>query len=303
MPTHTRALLASCCAIGVVTLLLLMPLPENWQGDWQGKVFDLGHVPLFAGLVLVLRWLLGRTWPWPVLLSLALAALAELVQGACGRSASVLDFVRGALGIGIAVLVIRAWQGPWHAGRLAGHLLAIAALLAWPVANALPYLLDAYEGWQSFPTLADFQTAGQALRWDCQQARLERVADPVRPGKWRGRLDLFPGPEDYPGAALKPILQDFTGHRRLYWSLTTEDPAVTLVFSIRSRGGQAAPSNHYQFARRFAPGAHRVSVDLSAFVSLAQPEPLDLSRIMLVQVFVVRPERATIVFLERIWLE
>ena len=300
MAAPQKALIA-CLAIGTVLILLLVPLPERWQGDWQGKFFDLGHVPLFAGLTLVLTSAMGGSWRWPAVISLTLAALAEIAQDYCGRSASFLDFLRGSLGVGVAVVVIRAWKVPRTLRRLACHGLMILGLIAWPMADRGPYLLDAYEGWWSFPVLADFRTPRELLRWQCQQSSLERIPDPKQQGSWLGRLELLPGPEMYPGAALQPIIRDFTAYRRLCWSFVTAGDALTLVFSVRS--GSGLPSDHYQFARTFAAGEHRVEADLANIAPKAEPAALDLSNIMIVQVFIVQPERIETVWLKRIWLE
>ena len=88
---HFAAILAIIFVVGV----LLAPLPASWQGHWQSKFFDLGHVPLFAALTLGLWFALGRRWPWPALLSLMIAGLAELVQDYFGRTGNWQDFVRG----------------------------------------------------------------------------------------------------------------------------------------------------------------------------------------------------------------
>ena len=86
-------------AILLVVAVLLVPLPGRWHGRWQSKFFDLGHLPLFAALTTCLWFLLGRRWLWPVLCSLLVAGLAELVQDHFGRTGNWADFVRGALGV------------------------------------------------------------------------------------------------------------------------------------------------------------------------------------------------------------
>jgi hypothetical protein len=303
MPTHLKSLIVAVLASGTVLFLLLTPLPESWHGQWQAKFFDLGHVPLFAGLTLLLWWGLRGPWRWPVLISLTLAAVAELVQGYFGRSGNLPDFIRGALGVALAVVIVHAWRGRGTVWRLAGHGLLVLVLLAWPISDSGPYLLDAYEGWRSFPTLADFRGSREVLRWDCQQAILARIADPDKPGVWQGRLEFLPGPADYPGAALQPIIRDFTRFRRLCWLLSTEADTLDVVFSVRSRPDGASPSSHYQFERTFAAGEHRVTVDLAAVASKARPGRLDLSNIVMVQVFMVRPEKGQTIYIKRIWLE
>jgi hypothetical protein len=287
--------------IGLVVVVLLIPLPAHWHGTWQSKFFDLGHVPLFTGLTLILWWCLGVSWVWPALIGVLLAAATEIAQLHTGRSGNVPDFVRGALGVLVAVALIRAWQRPRTWRGLCCHALIVLALIAWPLLDSGPYLLDAYEGWRSFPVLADFRTPGEMLRWHTQQSILSRTRG--HDGGWRGHLELLPGPAEYPGAVLEPIMHDFSRFRRICWSIATEGEPPSLVFSIRSGRDGANPSNHYQFPRTFQPGEHRVEADLKAIVPQAVPARLDLTNIIALQIFMVRPERATTVYIRRVWLE
>jgi hypothetical protein len=280
-----------------------MPLPERWQGDWQGKFFDLGHVPLFAALTVCLWWFLRRFLLWSAVISLAVAALAEMIQDQFGRTGSLSDFVRGALGVLAAVVALRAWQGPRTVRRLGSHALVIVGLVAWPVAEAAPWLLDAYDGYRSFPTLADFSTARQLLRWDCQQAALTREPDVNQPSGWSARLEFRPGPEKYPAAILQPIVRDWSQHSQLCCSFTVVEEPLLLVISIRGGRDASGQSNHYQFEETYAVGAHRVCVDLATIARKAGPHPLDLSDIRYFQMFIYRTDRSRNVVLHRVWLE
>src|SRR5262249_25071358 len=151
-------------------------------------------------------WFLRRSLLWPTLISLTVAAVAEMIQDQFGRTGSVSDFVRGALGVFSAVVAIHAWQGPRTVTRLGSHALVIIGLVAWPVADAAPWLHDAYDGYRSFPNLSDFGTARQLLRWEAQQAALTREADVEQSSGWAARLEFLAGPEKYPAAILKPIV-------------------------------------------------------------------------------------------------
>jgi hypothetical protein len=301
MRARTKAL-GAAAALALVTGLLLVPLPHSWEGPWQSKLFDLGHVPLFFTLTLVLWLTLNRSWAWALGIALGLGLLAELVQPYFRRTGSLLDFVRDVLGAALAVVVVRAWQGPRTALRLAGHALAVVALLAWPVADAAPRLLDAYEGYREFPTLADFATGGQMLRWHCSQATLQRLPDPEQPSGWSGRLELLPGVKKYPSAVLEPVVRDWSSWQRLCCSFAVEGEPLVVVLSIRGRGSGDA-STHYQFEKTYAARAHTVRVDLATVARRARPTPLDLSEVRYVQLFIYRPDRPRTVVLHRIWLE
>ncbi len=302
-PVRRPALGQLLLALAVMAFLLLVPMPERWHGHWQSTFGNLMHVPLFAGLTLYLSWLLRCSWYWPALIALMVAGLAEWLQEYSGRSGSVLDFIRGALGVFAAVVGRWAWQGPRTLPRLSGAALVLVGLLLWPVAEALPRLLDAYEGYQSLPTLADFQTERQLLRWHCQQSVLIRVPDPKRPGHWLGQLDLLPGLTPYPGAMLSVLNYDWRSYQRLCWSFSCEETFAPLVFSVRSGRDEQNRSNHAQVECTFVAGSHVVKLDLSGLAQQGHDGPLDLSNIRSVQIFSLDLKRAKCVHLQRVWLE
>jgi hypothetical protein len=280
-----------------------MPLPASWHGDWQSKFFDLGHVPLFGALTIYLWFVLGRSWLWPPLIALVLAGLAELVQDQFGRTGNLLDFVRGALGITAALVALHFWQGPRRLAELAIHALAIVALVAWPVVDSVPLLLDAWEASRSFPTLSDFASERQMLRWRCnEQATLQRIADPKQPSGTSGQLVLRPGPDPYPAAALQFAVRDWTGKQQICCTFTVPGEPLILVFSIRARSADGRSCN-FQFEKTYAVGTHTIRLDLAAVAPLAKPAPLNLTDVRRLLVFTYRSDRPRIVDLHRVWLE
>jgi len=72
------------------------------------------------------------------------------------------DFVRGVLGASAGAVCVHAWRRRRNGLRLLAASVLVAALLAWPVLDAGPWLLDAYEGYRDFPVIASFQTSGIA---------------------------------------------------------------------------------------------------------------------------------------------
>jgi hypothetical protein len=304
MTTRMRHAVLVLVGLGVTAALLLVPLPGSWRGIWQSKLLDLAHVPLFAALTCFL-WALSRAGVfWPVVIAVVVAGLAELLQDLTGRTGDLSDFLRGALGALAAGVGIAAWQrrragGGWW---VAGVGLA-AGLLIWPLVDALPTLVDAAEGARDFPTLADFQTQRQLLRWRCRQAELTRTADPVEHGSWVGRLDFFPGPQAYPYGALRPIRRDFRAYRELCCSFTVAQGPTELVVSLRSGSGEPATTTHYQEQRPYPTGIHLLRLNLAAIAAKARPYPLDLSDVWIIQFFLDRPETPHRLDLHRIWLE
>src|SRR5260370_36353415 len=92
--------------LGLSVAALLVPLPRHFRSPWHAKLFDLGHVPLFA-LVTVCFWWMVRPRLWLAFgLAAALAVATEIGQGFTGGSPELLGAVRGVLGALICVLVL-----------------------------------------------------------------------------------------------------------------------------------------------------------------------------------------------------
>lgn len=279
-------------ALAAAAVLLLAPLPKGYTRGWRAELLDLGHVPLFAGLTLA-AWGYTRGSPRrAVLIGVAIAGLAEVVQSFVGRTASWSDFLYGSLGSLAAGAAILSWQAHRPSWR-AGFAVLSLALVAWPAVESGPVLLDAAEGYADFPTLASFRTGRELRRWELRQATLTRA----------GRLELLPGPEAYPSATLHPIVGDFTGYRWLCVSFAVEGGPLELVASVRDGPERDGHTTHSQAGGTYPPGEHTLRLDLPALAARAKPDPLDLADVRAVQLFTVRPAEVRVVVLRRIWLE
>lgn len=280
-------------AAAATAALLLVELPAGRLGPWQNHILDFGHVPLFAALVLTLH-AAGWSLRGSLALAVAAAGAAEVVQPWVGRSGGWADFFRGAAGAAAAAAVVRA-RATCRARRAAYAGLALA-LVAWPVAEVAPYLVDTADGWSAFPVLADFRTEREGRRWVFDQATVARDGG-------AGRVVLHPGPEPYSAVALRPVVQDFRGHRWLCWEVRVHDRPVTLVVSVRSGAGREVGTTHVQVERRLAVGDQVVRLDLSDLGPKARPVPLDLAEIREVQLFAVRTPEPVTLDVTRVWLE
>lgn len=282
-------------ALVAVTALLLAPLPPHWLGPWQGRLLDFGHVPLLAALVLALRAGLGSL-PRALLLALGVAALAEVVQPLVGRTGDWIDLLRGSLGALAGAAAIRAYEVRRRPGGALGYSLLAVALPVWPVVEITPYVADTVEGARSFPTLADFSTEHEMLRWECEQATLAR-------DEGGARLELAPGPGDFSYAALRPVVGDFRGYRRLCCEFRAVDGPAELFVSVRTGTGGPNGTTHAQVGRRYEAGGHLVRLDLAALREGARPRPLDLSDVRYVQLFAYKLPQPRTIVLSRVWLE
>jgi hypothetical protein len=260
-------------------------------------------VPLFALVVVLLwRWL-GPSLLRPAAAAIVLAVLAEALQALVGRSADFHDLLRGVLGVGAGAAGIAAWRTRRSVAPLAGWLCLLGAALAWPLYDAVPYLIDAYDGARDFPTLAHFRTERELLRWRWRQADVSRV---VTDDGGLLRVVFRPGPDTYPYAALRPIRRDLSGHRELRVSLTAvtaHHTPIDLMISLRSGSGAEGETTHYQRAFALQPGRQELRLNLAALAPQADPYPLDLADVWIIQFFLDRPGQEHIVDLHGVWLE
>lgn len=293
-PLTTRfvALTAVVATVG----LLLAPIPARLLGVWQGQILDFGHVPLFATLVLALRVGMGAPLWRPLFAAIALAGLAEIVQPFVGRTGDWVDFLRGSLGAFSAAAALRAWESRRSRIWACAYLILAVALPVWPVVEVAPYLADAMTGRRAFPVLATFSTDHELLRWECEQARLARTEGGCR-------IDFLTGPAEYAGAALRPVVGDFSGYRWLCYEFQVIGEPLELATSIRTGMNDPSQTAHAEIAQRHAVGHHVARLDLTAMAAQGRPERLNLSDVRSVILFVVRPQESRTILLTRIWLE
>lgn len=259
--------------------LLFMPLPNFWKTPWRSKVLDLGHIPLFALLTICLHrsGILGR---WSVLgLATIIAGVGELAQLAVHRSADVFDFLRGVTGALLAIVWLRVLDRPRNVQRLCGNFALAVALLAWPVADALPKLWDAYTAYRSFPVLCDFQSRWESTRWMKDHVRMDRVPDERGSERWLGRMEFCPNARGSSGAVLFPVVRDWTNYRQLCCEFSFTGDPLSILISIRDGRKVSEPLKRFDLDREYTAGDHRVSIDLSTLARGEQFAPLDLSRV------------------------
>ncbi|MEX2206971.1 MAG: VanZ family protein [Myxococcota bacterium] len=110
LPLRSLAVLAYMAMV-----LALTTLPGRQVARWgiNSALLDLAHIPLFTGLTLVTLWaVVGprvQRFAFVVLAIVAFAAVDEWLQRfAPGRVASLSDFVRDVIGVGIGVALAEA---------------------------------------------------------------------------------------------------------------------------------------------------------------------------------------------------
>jgi hypothetical protein len=289
--------IAALVVVAGTTGLLLAPVPTGRLGVWHGQILDFGHVPLFAALVLALRAGMGPPLRWPLLAAIAFAGVAELIQPFFGRTADWTDLLRGSLGALAMASAIRAWESRHSRLRAVAYLVLALALPVWPIVEVAPYLADTVTGRRAFPILADFSTDHELLCWECGQAHLSRTTE------LGCQIEFLTGPEEYPRVMLQPVVRDFADYHWLCYEFRVIGGPLNLVTSIRTGMSNPHQTTHTDVAQRFAEGSHTARLDLAAMAAQGRPDPLDLSDIRSVSLFLIRPQETRTIILTRVWLE
>jgi hypothetical protein len=259
-----------------------MPLPNHYRSPWFQKLFDLGHLPIFA-MVTICAWrIVGRIW-LASSIATAVAVAAEIGQGLAGRSPDFLDVVRSMLGVAIGAVALFAFRRPLHRRAIAIGLATILILTAWPIWDSSPVLVDAIWARRSFPVLSDFASPWEARRWSTQGAILERQMT----DRGNSAVGLLQVPAGGGGAILFPIVRDWRGYKRLSWTFSFDGDPLDILFSVRDGRRVEPPQRRFDLMARYAAGQHSVVIDLVDLAAGTQFAPLDLSRIQSLHIVVM----------------
>ncbi|MGP9790227.1 VanZ family protein [Roseinatronobacter sp. NSM] len=101
------ALVISGLLLLVVTVVLLMPVPEN-EGRFPEHVDKLVHFGVFFAVACPAYVARMRFWPVILVGLVAYGGAVELIQPHFGRSAEVADFIANSLGV-VAALPCAIW--------------------------------------------------------------------------------------------------------------------------------------------------------------------------------------------------
>ena len=140
----------------------MLPLPPGWSAGWRGELTNCMHAPLMGLCYVAWAALLRRVCPtgtWNLLsaaiMTVVMAALVEWVQPWFGRTASLVDFLWGM--VGVLGGFLWQWARLMHRVLLrhATRLLAVTCALAPPVAWWAQIQSIQAEAQRLFPMLAD----------------------------------------------------------------------------------------------------------------------------------------------------
>jgi hypothetical protein len=308
---------------GVAALLsLLLFVQVNGNEAWLRVALDGSHVPIFAGVAVLLAVMLrrggrnghgARRYLLAFVIAFSAGVAIEGVQSLNGRPASVFDMGSNAAGaaIGLALLALLEGSGRRPRPHLAGGrwILVAAALVgllyaAWrPFEAARAYLHRASQ----MPMLAAFGGPIDLYFVHAQGLAADVVALPEpwarRPGEQalRIRYDATRAP----AIEISEPSADWRGFHTLAVDLTNAGDA-DLQLVLRILDADHDWSHEDRFNQPFAlPAATRSTLRFPLDAVRAAPagRPMDLARIANVMIFGPAPAAAGDLYVSALWLE
>jgi VanZ family protein len=323
-PWRRRAAAAGW-ALLLAALLAYLALgePPDLTLFWDA-FFDAGHTPLFGFVALAILGLLrtrrphsegSSTWWQAFALTAALGAVTEILQFfQPSRDPSVEDFLRDVAGSGAWLLITAAaWPGRSGAApvrTLRGRVTAVtvAVLLVLVAGAHLATTAVLYvERNRARPTLfaLDGSWWEQRLVHEHDSVLTPHTGPPRLEASFHeplARLDLKPG--TYPGVAFDEPYPDWSGYRRLAFTVVS-DLDAPLALSIRIH--DAAHDQRYRdrFNRQLviSRGVNRIVIPVDDIRFAPDRREMDMQQIRGIIVFGYRLRTATHVYVSALRLE
>lgn len=284
----TSPAVVAAAIAGLAVLVLVQQFVTVGGSDLLGRTINNWlHVPMFAGVALLLFLALGKP-SWPVLLGscILLAVATEAAQLLTGRSASLLDVGRdmvGAVPVLIAIELTR--QHGRRLGRSGRRLvwgLTLAVLTVVTLAAPLRVLMLYQQRDQLFPLLLSPGNSGlEALFTTTSRPRLTTA-----PEDWRGYageivLAVTWNREPFPGIHLLEVPPLWQGYGYLVVDVyLPQGPPMVLTAAV-GHAGQAGGGTAAYVARTVARGPQRLCYDLTSLLEPIGEGPVRISKLIL----------------------
>lgn len=293
--------------VAALAVMLFVGGPDSESGRLYKEIWDLGHVPLFAGLIFAgLHFKTLNKHAWPVLLlgclaiSLGLGLMIEWAQLFVGRNFEAKDLLSDVSGGMIGLLghtLLR--EGLGISARIATGfgVLILGLLVLVPLGMAVA---DAYIMREEYPILGDFETPFELGRWDTNLAKLEVSSEQVRYGSKAMKIMLLPG--EYPDITLQEFLPGWSEFNSFRFSVyNTLNNVLPVVLKIYDR---EHVYNGYEHSDRFnreidlQPGWNDIEVSMQDVLEAPRHREMNLHEIKSVSFFVEYLEQPVVIYMD-----
>lgn len=234
----------------------------------------------------------------------ALSAAIEIIQPLTGRSESITDFLNGATGILIAMVLLAARESPRRTlylcllVPLAAACTAVAFLPAWKESAGMR--------WRSanFPMLGDFENEDELRLWigSGDGTTVERVREHASHGEWSLRVTTNAGTV-WPGVRLLNAKQDWRGRTALAFDIWNDGPAFTLAIRVDDDFRHQAREDRYNSDLAIGPGWNHIAIPVAEIGSRPKNRRLNLAAIQTTVFYVNEPKTTHAFYIDHMRLE
>ncbi len=265
------------------------------------------HIVIFALLTIWLRMFrpLRMGWLAASVIAMVIGAGIELLQSVLGRTASLMDLLYNAMGVGFGLALI-AWR---ERRRPVALLLAVPlALVALYQLRELPreYAVARYAH-SRFPLIADFDSEILDHTWEpFFGAEMEYVTRPEASGTGGRVMRVrFPAGDSWPGVATQCFPLDWTGREHLVADICIAEGGMdTLAMGVRLEdAGFLRDGDYHSGSFMVSTEWSSVRISLVGATTRRTGRPLDLKRMITLKFFVRQPDRKGAVEIDNVRLE
>ncbi|MBI3186669.1 MAG: VanZ family protein [Gammaproteobacteria bacterium] len=293
-----------------LVVMLFVGGPEAGDSRLIQAMWNLGHVPLFAGLALLgcatplARQLAGiRLFLAATVLALLAGIAVEWLQLLIGRSFDYLDVLRDLAGVYLGLGVHLARQSRSWQQRLGflgmSSLLLLLALL--PIGQIL---VDSYAMQRAFPVLSDFESARELSRWETQRAAIALADEPVRHGGQSLRVTFQAG--RFPDVGLREMQSDWSAYQTLHVStfntLSTPLDMTVKIFDREHMAGGYHSKDRFNQVVSLRPGWNDLHIALADVKKSPADRAMDMANIAGLSFFLPATDQSVVIYLDAIGL-
>ena len=172
---------------------------------------------------------------------------------------------------------------------------------------------DSLQAKIEFPTIADFETHRELLRWEMSDATLAQSRQHATSGDFSGNITLQAG--RYPGvsielppgdwAAYRYLTLDITWAKNNTFSLTNREESAKLALRIKLEDDGPSDSFQDRFESTVAlqPGQNRIRIPLKQIANSPAARSLRLNRMKRLSLFLNNSKSSQILFIDQIHLK
>jgi len=171
-------------------------------------------------------------------------------------------------------------------------------------------IYEHYEQSCDMPTLASFERPRELQHWTVNETRIARAQDRVSDGRWSMQLDMFPS--RWPGASLRPA-RDWSNYQQLVFDVwlsrvavkgASENQTLDLIVKVSDAVHNGETHDRFEKTVRITASQKQTfRIRLSEIRAAPASRKMDLSHIVQLQFFTIRPKQPRTIWLDNIHLE